>query len=217
MNATKLAGILDGMEYPLNLSRDLLDQAKAAGLVIVYGASDDLMELEGAIRDEFGCYEGGVALVDAQGLLPNWENVREDDESEIEAYILRKKSSRTIEAIWGEEGFSWTYKTDIPHVTFEVMEDDETYCRGIIFSLSDLAVGAPSDKSVAIEVLARAVEGFLSAREKYQAAVDRASADDGQPWWEDSCTAAVAAYEVREAASDDVAAAYRKYREAAAG
>ena len=33
---------------------------------------------------------------------------------------------------------SWSYLTDIPHKTFDIMEDGEIYCRGIVFSLDDL-------------------------------------------------------------------------------
>ena len=51
MTAAKLAEQLNGIEYPASISRDLEAQAKAAGLVIVFGASDDLMEFRGAIHD----------------------------------------------------------------------------------------------------------------------------------------------------------------------
>ncbi len=112
--------------------------AKAAGLVVVYGASDDLMEFEGAIRDEFDCYNGGIALVDGQGLLDR-DRIEEDDDEGVAEFVARKKAARKIEALWcAEPGYSWTYRTDIPHATFEVVEDGEPYCRGIVFALADL-------------------------------------------------------------------------------
>ena len=40
--------------------------AKDSGLVIVYGASDDLMEFEGAIEDEIGCYDGDTIHITKQ-------------------------------------------------------------------------------------------------------------------------------------------------------
>lgn len=52
MQANELAARLDGAEYPLRPSRELLAEAKAAGLVIVYGASDDLMEFDGAMKEQ---------------------------------------------------------------------------------------------------------------------------------------------------------------------
>ena len=37
---------------------------------------------------------------------------------------------------------AWTYMTDIPHATFDVMDDGELYCRGIVFALADLTATA---------------------------------------------------------------------------
>lgn len=135
----EIAAALNGKEYPLDrqITNELRMQAKAGGIVIVYGASDDLMEFDGVFRDEVGCYDGGEAFVDKSGVLQR--DSAESDE-EIAEFVTRKKSARKIEALWGAEyGYSWTYKTDIPHATFEVIEDGEPYCRGIVFSVEDLA------------------------------------------------------------------------------
>lgn len=140
MNAQQLAEKLNGLEYPVDIDGSLIEQAKEAGLVIVYGASDDLMEFEGAIYDEFGCYEGGTVRLDADGILPDYDNI--EDEDEMQRYFARKPQAREIEALWDQDGYSWTYRTDIPHATFEVMEDGEHYCRGIVFAISDLQTEA---------------------------------------------------------------------------
>jgi hypothetical protein len=142
MNAKELAAQLDGIQYPVRLPKALTDAAKAAGLVIVYGASDDLMEFEGAIYDEVGCYDGGTAFVDAKGLLPHRDSIEDDDE--LKDYFDRQPNARQIEALWcAEDDLSWTYKTDIPHETFMVLEDGEPpYCRGIVFALADVEVKA---------------------------------------------------------------------------
>ncbi|MNC73376.1 hypothetical protein D3C75_1245610 [compost metagenome] len=105
--------------------------------MIVFGASDDLMEFEGAIRDEFGCYNGGTALVDAEGLLPDRENIEDDDE--LKAFFKREPLAKKIKAVWDKDGFSWIYETDIPHSTFDVLEGEDSYCRGTVFALADLA------------------------------------------------------------------------------
>jgi len=134
-----LAALLDGIQYPAHrsITKDQIEAAKAAGLVIVFGASDDLMEFEGAIRDEFGCYDGGTAMIDAKGLLPERENIEDDDE--LQEYFKRKPQARKIEALWcKEDGYSWTYLTDIPHSTFDVLDGEDHYCRGIVFALANL-------------------------------------------------------------------------------
>ncbi|MHC3749980.1 hypothetical protein ACYKDZ_13965 [Stutzerimonas stutzeri] len=141
MNKEELASQLNGIEYPAHrsITGNIIEQAKAAGLVILYGASDDLMEFDGAFADEVGCYDGGEALIDKNGVLPEFESASED-EDECAKYFARKPGSKKVEALWcAEPGYSWTYKTDIPHATFEVVEDGEPYCRGIVFSVSDLA------------------------------------------------------------------------------
>lgn len=140
MSAKELAAKLDGTQYPVRISKELAAEAKAAGLVIVYGASDDLMEFEGAIYDEIGCYDGGTAFVDDKGLLPDRDSIEDDDE--LKDYFARQPNAKPIEALWCQEGeYSWTYKTDIPHETFEVLEQGEPpYCRGIVFALADVEV-----------------------------------------------------------------------------
>jgi len=140
MTKEELAARLHGTQYPFsrNAPKGIFEQARAAGLVIVYGASDDLMEFDGAFRDELGCYDGGTALVDAKGLLDR-SQIDDDDDEAICAFVLRKRAARSIEAIWNQEGYSWIYRTDIPHATFEVMEESEKYCRGLVFSINELA------------------------------------------------------------------------------
>ncbi|NMY32650.1 hypothetical protein HBR94_14200 [Pseudomonas sp. WS 5412] len=138
MNKEDLADRITGIAYPCRIHKDLIQIANESGLVIVYGASDDLMEFEGASDEEIGCYGGGIALVDAKGVLPDRDSI--DNDVELEQYFLRKAKAKPIEALWcKEDGYSWTYKTDIPHATFEVLEDADRYCRGIVFALADLA------------------------------------------------------------------------------
>lgn len=142
--AQELAAMLDMSDYPIRPSKEAIEFAKANGLVIVYGASDDLIEFEGAFRDEGYVIDGGTVRVDAEGLLPDIENMRDDDtisNDELNRYFYRNGRAKTIEALWCDEvngGFTWAYRTDIPHATFEVMDGDEPYCRGIVFALADL-------------------------------------------------------------------------------
>ncbi|MFJ2982215.1 MULTISPECIES: hypothetical protein [unclassified Pseudomonas] len=138
MTKEELAAQLNGLEYPTRIPGALIAAAQSAGLVILCGASDDLMEFYGARREEIGCYDGGTAFVDSDGVLPDRDCL--DGDEEIAEYVQRQKSAKPIEALWGkEDGYSWTYKTAIPHATFEVVEDEEPYCRGIVFALADLA------------------------------------------------------------------------------
>lgn len=139
MKLTKeeLASLLTGREIGDEISEVECEHAKESGLIVIFGASDDLMEFRGVCEDELGCYNGDTALIDAKGLLPERDNI--EDDGELEEYFKRKKTAKTIESLWCKEGeYSWTFKTSVPHATFEIVEDDEPYCRGIVISITDL-------------------------------------------------------------------------------
>lgn len=156
MTKEELAQKLNGADYPHGLNnrlRSLKSLIRDAGLVVVYGASDDLMEFDGAINDELGAYGGQTALVDAEGLLPNREEI--DDDEELEKFFSRKPFAREIKAVWNPNGPNppWTFETTIPHATFEVTEDEGVFCRGIVFALEDAGslVVAPRLEAFLIE------------------------------------------------------------------
>ena len=133
MNIKEFAQQLNGKEYgyPMFTEKEI-QTAKDNGWVIVSGASDDLMEFEGALRDEGDCFDGGKVYFSKSGVY-NGEDDKADFQNCIEALWCDKSSK-------DEDGnvIPWTYKTDIPHETFMVYEDGEPYCRGIVFSMDDL-------------------------------------------------------------------------------
>ena len=143
IDAEIISRALNGFEYPFSVPPEVVSRAKAAGLVIVYGASDDLMEFEGAISDEVGSYEGKQVRIDSGGLVPEFDQIemdRYDSKDKLREYFKRENSGKVVEALWCKEGdYSWTFRTEIPHSTFEITEDGAPYCRGIVFSLSDCA------------------------------------------------------------------------------
>ena len=128
MTIQDIAKMLDGNDYP-TINRVVLNLAKENGIVVCYGSSDDLIELDGAIRDEDGCFDGGVVYLNQSGF------VKEESEA-----------THKIKVFWwgdcdGERKdyhATWEYETDIPHDTFRVYEDDNVYCIGMVFYLEDL-------------------------------------------------------------------------------
>lgn len=128
MDIKEFANLISGRQYGYpQFTKEQLQIAKDNGFVIVYGASDDLMEFAGAIEDEGNCFDGGEVYFDKNGVTEN-------------------ENDNCIEALWcdneirDEDGslITWTYKTDIPHETFMIYDEDESYCRGIVFSINDL-------------------------------------------------------------------------------
>lgn len=139
MTKEQLAKILDGREYPLTLTKEEKQAAKSAGLVVVFGGSDDLIEFDGAIYDELGASNGTIVRIHRLGILAP----HDDCECEYCGYPLIEKQCAAIKALWDKEGYSWTYETDIPHATFEVVEGDDKYCRGMVIDVQDLPVLVP--------------------------------------------------------------------------
>lgn len=59
MDIKEFAKSISGKEYGYpQFTKEEIETAKENGFVIVYGCSDDLMEFEGAIRDEGCCFDG---------------------------------------------------------------------------------------------------------------------------------------------------------------
>lgn len=151
MNKEQVAAQLNNTAYPLRVSQELKSLLIDNELVIVYGASDDLMEFDGRIYDEVGVYDGGHAFVLADGILQPEaiEDVEDGDNGDPQAVLHAFPKAKVIEAIWDkEDGYTWAYKTDIPHATFDIIEDGEKYCRGMVFSLDELEPAADKLKSL---------------------------------------------------------------------
>lgn len=131
--AKALAKKLDKRPYGEEISRNEELVAKEAGLVVVFGYSDDIVEFAGAISYELGCFDGGTIWIQPDGTVTGKKP---------------NKKSKRLDAAWcgdyeyTEDGdalvIPWTFKIDLPHEEFMILEDGEPFCRGIIFSLRDL-------------------------------------------------------------------------------
>ena len=112
MTLKEFAKMLDGREYLHEITKEEEALAKELGFVVVFGYSDDNAELRGAIDNEIGCYDGGL--------------LEHDDLPDV------------IYANWCPEDIdcSWAYGTSIPHENFNIYEDGELYCVGIVCDIN---------------------------------------------------------------------------------
>jgi len=129
MTKEELAAKLNGREYTQEMTTAEEVEAKQNGLVVVFGASDDLMELRGAIEDEID--GASTAYLTPQGL-----SINKCDKNDCPYYqdIVNGIKDRVM-SIWGGEEYSFVYETDMPHATFEIMDREDKYCRGIVVDL----------------------------------------------------------------------------------
>lgn len=134
MDIKEFAKSLDGRSYGYEIIKQEEEKAKELGFVVIFGYSDDNAELRGAIDDEVGCYNGGEILLDKDGII-------EECECECKHWKKAKEKAKGIKVVWHDDsrgGYCWTYETDIPHETFDIIEDSENYCRGIVFEIKSI-------------------------------------------------------------------------------
>ena len=147
MTLKEFAGKLNGHEYDYpQFTDEELAIAKENGFIIVFGASDDLMEIEGAINDEGDCFDGSTFKLD----IADKKLVDRDTEESCDVVA--------IEARWCKDRddemnvIQWTYATDVPHEKFMIYEDGAPYCQGIVFQNDALREPAAVPKTVEIEL-----------------------------------------------------------------
>lgn len=134
-NVKKWAEKLNGREYGgwNTLTMEEGEELKASGLVVVFGESDDLTEFRGAIDDEVGSLDGNDIYVKADGTIAN------NDGGTFDHFVPDKNPEfALIAARWDCDGYSWVYETDVPHESFDILEDGELYCKGVIFAVDDM-------------------------------------------------------------------------------
>lgn len=144
MTKEELAAKLNGRQYTREITSTEEVLARESGLLVVFGASDDLVELRGAIEEELGAYNGTTVLLGRNGklVIP----VDREDEEALDKYGLveeareREKNAHSIRVLFGNktDDPTWTIETELPHATFLVMEDDEVFCRGIVIDMKDV-------------------------------------------------------------------------------
>ncbi len=139
MNIKELAALLDGRTAGDEISREEAKAAAESGLVVLFGASDDLAEFRGAIDDEAGCYDGGTIYLTPEGIFEDCEYA-DNYTNGCKHNAAARAKAKAIKAVWcsPDSAATWTYETDIPHETFDIVEDEELYCRGIVFAAASL-------------------------------------------------------------------------------
>lgn len=130
----ELIDMLNGRKYCEEMTKEIEQFAIDNKFVIVFGSSDDLIEFRGAIDDEANCYDDGHFYINQKGFVEN------KCENEDCPYYHPEKEGLLIKAIWCSAllEFSWIYEIEIPYKSFEIFEDGEKYCRGIVFAFADL-------------------------------------------------------------------------------
>ena len=140
-NMNKLEELVSKLHNAEDRDIDSLNKfAKENNFVFIFGYSDDCVEFRGSIYDEGYCYGGGnlpftkKGLVNDTGELEDALKVLTDNGYDVSSIHAQ---TNTVKAVRDTKGV-WRFETDIPHKTFNVMEDGELSSVGIAFRMEDL-------------------------------------------------------------------------------
>ena len=97
------------------------------GLVVVYAASDDLVEIEGAMTQEIGAFNGvKLTASKTQGFFETAA-----DESDIEFRWCDDNS--------GDSVCPWSVICNLPHRKFDILDDEGYVCSvGVVLHIDDI-------------------------------------------------------------------------------
>lgn len=130
MNAKELAAVLNGLSYKSMVPPGVIEGAKQDRLIIVWGTEGDTIEFSGALFGSVPCYDGCIIYLDNVGIIKN-ECSNEDC-----PYFLEKikYAVMLVKGHWcATSDYTWTCATNVPCEGFDVFQDGEKYCRGIVF------------------------------------------------------------------------------------
>ncbi|MCD0460037.1 hypothetical protein [Roseiconus lacunae] len=138
--AGSLAKTLNGCESLEELDDETAAIAKANGLLVIFGRSDDLVHIGGAFDDEVSAWDGAAFQLDRFGLRRRWGEIDTDDIDAAREYFQREPLPFvTITAEWCKgNGYAWTITADCDSCAFDVfdhLDDHRLFCRGIVIDI----------------------------------------------------------------------------------
>lgn len=136
MTKEELADLLNGQDFRYALTPDIVKQARANGLIIICGDSDDLTLVRGARTAEFVTWPERCFLLDYEGAFPS----PEDETPEHQALNMhRVQAAKKVASMWANSTPSWKIYTDCPHARFMLMDEDGApFSDSVVISEKDL-------------------------------------------------------------------------------
>lgn len=135
------ASKLNGRERRNEITKEEELEAKEKGFLVIFGQSDDLMEMRGIVDDEFDVNWGKPTCVfftekdSLQNHFRQLGNVQEETLKNILEYFnvpLLKICVEEFASRHGENNFAWYYSTDAVHATFDIFDEGDPYCKGLV-------------------------------------------------------------------------------------
>ena len=130
MNIKEFANNLGTRPMGDEVPYHMVCEAQRLNYLVIFGASDDLVEICGKHHYEFDAFRPMTLYVTKH-------RVYSADE-------IHPAHAKPIHVEYSEPTANhpalWKFKTDIPHATFDVVEEGETgiFCRGIVIDAETL-------------------------------------------------------------------------------
>lgn len=115
-----------GDEVPYHL----VCESQRLNYLVIFGASDDLVEICGKHHYEFDAFRPTTLYVTKNRVYSADENHPASAKAIYAEYSAPTTQNPAL----------WKFSTDIPHATFDIVEDGEPgiFCRGIVIDVNAL-------------------------------------------------------------------------------
>lgn len=148
MTKEQLALLLDGNEYRDEMTKEQERIAKAKNLLVLFGASDNLLEMRGVTCDEAGAWRGGEYALVLEGEMYA-DGVEENTYHKAKGNLVLPLSDvndnddnpRLIRVEWcpaDQPRLSWRVTSNMPCDSFTICDEGKPYCQGIVIDLDEV-------------------------------------------------------------------------------
>lgn len=131
MTKDELAALITGRQRGREITREESRVAADAGLIVIYGSSDDLVEIDGLVVGEIGAWEGARFAMCKDGLIES-----ECPEGDDCPYFQRAVERGMLFS--ADYDGTWRFTTKCPVSTFKIFDGAELYCVGLVVDVLDL-------------------------------------------------------------------------------
>jgi hypothetical protein len=134
----EMAARLNGMDALDRVSTANRRDAANSNLIImqVWNDGNEVVEFSGAAYGRRGTYKGlKVYFFGSTPIHPDFDKCS----CKCCAYSERTAVSGSVDLLIGKGGYAWSFKTNMPHATFDVTDEGGAkYCRGIVFEVPSI-------------------------------------------------------------------------------
>lgn len=143
----EVALLLDGQVDTRPADKEVCALLKSLGFVVVFGLSDDLIEIRGTSDTEIDGWQGQFREGERQDLRFTADGLVDDhtppydeetgDYADLPA-TPAPAGAAIVDVRFCKDGLTWVFETEVPHASFTTTLHGTPFCRGIVLDLANL-------------------------------------------------------------------------------